>query len=251
MMNIVILMAGRGQRFQSCGYASPKMLLAASDGQPMLWYAVRGLHHLPQPKRWIFIVLSEHLIHHSLLSRIAEIAIDEPLAVVSLDGLRNGPLMSALASKGVVPSDEPVIFHNCDTYIQCDVELLHDLLTRDSIDGVIPVFNSQSRSLSYAKVNEAGVVIEMTEKVPVPPYLASSGTYAFARAATFFDIVDRIGDQDGELFFSTLYKPLFESGYQTVPLKLQNAISMGTPKEFMEFNKRLQDQSTTDHAGAI
>ena len=64
MLNIVVPMAGRGQRFAEAGYSVPKPLIPI-HGQPMTRVVIGNLRPT-RLHRFIFLILREHAEKHGL-----------------------------------------------------------------------------------------------------------------------------------------------------------------------------------------
>ena len=61
-MQLVVPMAGLGQRFADVGYALPKPLIPV-DGVPMI---VRAVEDLPETERHVFVVHPHHVQQHGI-----------------------------------------------------------------------------------------------------------------------------------------------------------------------------------------
>ena len=109
-MNILIPMAGEGQRFSSVGYQCPKPLIEI-EGETMIQYAIRTLGI---PGRYIFIVRKYeneefNRKHHNVLKMISSESI-----IIEIDYLTEGPACTCLLAEKYIDNDDSLVIANCD-----------------------------------------------------------------------------------------------------------------------------------------
>jgi len=95
MLNIVVPMAGRGQRFKEVGYDLPKPLIPI-HGVPMIKVVIDNVRPRT-PHRFVFIVLREHLQPLQPAGVVAAVA--PGAGIVALDGVTEGAACTVLQAR--------------------------------------------------------------------------------------------------------------------------------------------------------
>ncbi len=138
-MQIVVPMAGAGQRYTDAGYTTPKPLILVA-GVPMV---VRAVRDLPDASKVVFVCQEAHVEEH---------AIDEVLRcyfptceIVTTDGLTAGQACTVrLAADALDPTDT-VTVAACDNTHVYDAERLMALLYVERCDGVVWTYRREPR----------------------------------------------------------------------------------------------------------
>ena len=113
MLNIVVPMAGRGQRFVDAGYADPKPLIQV-HGTPMIELVIRNLRPT-RPHRFTFIVQEDHLHRYDLKRRLREWC--RGANVVALQEVSEGAACTVLKARDTIASDAPLMIANSDQWV--------------------------------------------------------------------------------------------------------------------------------------
>jgi dTDP-glucose pyrophosphorylase len=232
-MNIVIPMAGRGQRFAEAGFSVPKPLIPV-HGRPMYAWAVESLP-LDLARRLIFICLQEHIEMAGLGADIrARFAMRAPV-ILTLDDVTEGQACTVLAAAELVDSDDPLIIYNADTWCRSRIdERLRSL--SEAVDGVVGVFRAPGGHWSFAKVDPSGRVREMAEKRRISDW-AATGLYHFARGHDFIDHAEAMINADdrinGEFYVAPVYNRMIANGANVIVDEALDVVVFGTPEELL------------------
>lgn len=238
-MIVVIPMAGRGTRFQGEGYDRPKPLLDI-EGKLMLWHAFQSLRDVTYTKL-VFIALREHEVQYKLSTLIRD-QITPSFELVLLDAVTPGQLCTVLAAAPYFRSGEGLLIAASDTYVKSDIG---NDIRRESRhwDGIISVVNLPGDQWSFARTNEAGDVVEVSEKVRISDY-ASTGLYYFSDSGYFHELAAAMvaGNERtrGEFYVMPLYNKYLQAGRK---LRLSHASEMwdmGTPEAKVRFEQHLR-----------
>jgi hypothetical protein len=148
--------------------------------------------------------------------------------VVTIPGITDGAMLSALAGILMVPDDTPVIVDLAD--IMFDAPDLEAITFDDRLGAIIPSFKSQEPIYSYLVI-ENGVVTQAAEKRVISDN-ASAGVYIFRdRKAYLTAVVHSITHRD-ELRFKNIYfvcpmaNGLIAAGYSVTSPSVENVISI-------------------------
>lgn len=230
---IVVPMAGRGQRFVDAGYDRPKPMIDVL-GRPMLTWALEGLP-LTEAARTVFLCLGDHL-DDGLGEVIAQQYKAIRHEVIRVDAPTQGQACTVLLARDFI-GDGPLLIHNVDTYVESDIA--EDLRTLvPECDGFLQVFRGEGDHWSFARTDERGRVVEVTEKRRVSEW-CSTGTYCFSRGSDFVAAADAMIAADdrtnGEFYVAPVYQRLIERGAEIRISQISRIEPMGTPAELDRF----------------
>jgi len=235
---VVIPMAGRGSRFSDSQPLTPKPLIPVA-GRPIVAHALDSLSGLC-PKRIVFVALREHESRFAVSTLLRNLS-GPNAEVVLLDSVTEGQLCTVLAARKFIDPAERLLIASSDTYVVSD--LASDIANCDpTCHGLISVANAPGDQWSFARVDEAGDVVEVAEKIRVSDY-ASTGLYYFSRASEFLEIADAIVQNrektKDEYYVMPVYGKYVERGWR-VRLSLARAMwDMGTPEALGVFERYL------------
>ena len=238
-MNVVIPMAGRGQRFVDAGYTDPKPLIDVL-GRPMYSWATDCIP-LDHCSRLVFVVLAEHLDRYPLGDDIATRYAAHDPQVVALDGVTDGQLCTVLEAADELDPDAPLVGYNADTTFESPTIPANLPRLGGELDGLIGVFEAPGDHWSFARLHDDGRVVETAEKVRISPY-ATTGLYAFGTARRFVDEGRAmVADDDrarGEFYVAPLYNRLIAGGDVVAVDAATSVAALGTPDELVSFLNR-------------
>jgi NDP-sugar pyrophosphorylase family protein len=241
---LIIPMAGFGERFKKLGFVLPKSLIEINN-QPLLSYIDS---QFGSPRRKLFICNIEHLKNEifQMQSAINKLAPEGIIAAISPHKL--GPVYSIICAEDKIDDDLPTIVSYCDCLSLFDIKLLEKAISESEIDGMIFTYEgfhpNKIRSLNYAYVLEKeGYVTDVKEKESFTdePYLekASAGIYYFSSGKLLKKLCHNLYKNNlstnGEFFVSMLFKELIRKGNKIKSFKINNFISWGTPEDFLDY----------------
>ena len=230
-LNIVLPMAGRGQRFVDAGYDKPKPLIAVRD-RPMYAWATESLP-LERAARLVFVCLAEHTVELA-----ADIALrygeHEPI-VHPLAEVTAGQLATVLAARDHLEPNLPLVIYNADTVCR---GALAETDEGPSVDGRIGVFRAEGSHWSFARTDATGRVVETAEKRRISEW-ATTGLYYFGKTSTFLSYADEMIAADdrtrGEFFVAPLYNRMIAAGCDIRIDLAEEVWPLGTPAELQRF----------------
>jgi len=231
--NLLVPMAGRGQRFINEGYKVPKQLLHIKDKQ-LIDISLSSVE--TSECNLIFVVRDDQITNFQI-DKVLQNKYGDDVKIVVTDGLTDGSVCSCLLAEEYIDNDTPLVIHTLD--IQFFPVLKPDELFSQDDDGVLLTFKSNSSNYSYVSIDESGRAIKTAEKKVISPN-ACVGIYAFARGLDFCKYARKMIELDlrtnGEFYISPLYNLLIEDGLKITTSQVDKMHIFGTPKEF-EFYK--------------
>lgn len=231
-MKLIVPMAGQGLRFLNAGVKVPKPLVDVM-GQSMLNWAMKSIQGMI-PSQTIFIILKEHDREYGLANSLR--AQYPGATVITLDEVTEGQLATVLTAKSHFDAED-ILVANCDTYIVSN--LAEDIRTRaDDCTGIISVANMPGDRWSFARTDEMGRVVEVTEKVRISDH-ASTGLYYFSNGEQFVSVAEEIianrEKTKGEYYVIMVYQKYIERGWKVTISQASEMWDMGTPEALAKF----------------
>jgi len=235
-MNIVITMAGAGERFKKAGYDQPKFMLKAKGQTLFRWSMVSLENFLPLCERLIFIVREEDDAAGFITTELTNFQAPAPI-VLPLSQQTDGQATTALRAKTVWAADSPLLIYNIDTHV--DPQFIHPDMIRGA--GWIPCFRARGEHWSFVRLDPNGRAVEVQEKKRISEF-ASIGLYWFATGRLYerayeSHYIGRQGAALPERYIAPIYNDLIASGYEVTisDVPVQSVAVLGTPDELKVF----------------
>lgn len=236
MINVVIPMAGRGQRFVESGYDKPKPMIDVC-GVPMIERVIDSLTLKHGVCHFIFIALKEHL-ENGLQEYL-----EQKGTIIPLDIVTEGAACTTLMALPYINTANPLVIANCDQYLEWDFD---DFIEKSKDrDGSLVVFNSTNPHHSYAKVKK-GKVVEVAEKKVISDK-ACAGIYYFRHGSGYIDsavmMIAKNIRTNNEFYIAPAYNELIaELGDVSVyEVDVNKKHMLGTPYELEIFLDKVEN----------
>lgn len=230
-LQIVIPMAGRGQRFRDAGYDRPKPLIDV-DGMPMAW---RVLSNLPYGGSTpLLLALEEHRaeLGEETVRRLHEMA-EAPKCFCWIGAVTQGAACTVLLAENYV-DDDPLLIANCDQWLDWSPEHFADFVRRDGCDGAAVTFRASGPKWSYADVREDGTIAAIAEKMPISND-GTTGLYYWRRAEDCFRSIKRMMEKglttNGEYYIAPSFNEMILDGARIIAYPVPRMWGMGTPDD--------------------
>ncbi len=233
-MQIVIPMAGRGDRFIRAGYTKIKPLIEV-DGAPMIQHVIRLF---PGETDFVFICARDHLETTSLANVLEESAPQGK--IVPIDPHKNGPVYSVLQAAAYIDDGKPTILNYCDFSVYWNYEHFRTSMQEQGCGGCITAYKGfHPHSLGpnlYGYLREKDRrLLEIREKHCFTDNrmneYASAGTYYFRSGALikryFRAALEANLAVQGELFASLPYNLMVADGLDVSCLRTRTFSAMG------------------------
>lgn len=230
-MQIIITMAGFGNRFRDAGYDVPKYQIPV-HGVPLFdWSLVSLSRFFPYVTRTVFIVRRADGAGDWILARATALGVPAPI-LVELDAPTRGQADSALLAAPHLETDQPVLIYNIDTFTE--PASLDPSRVRGR--GWIPCFPAAGESWSFVKADATGKALEVREKTRISDH-ATIGLYYFASFQLFKAAVAGTygggATEKGETYVAPVYNWLIEKGHDVFidDLPLHAVRCLGVPAD--------------------
>lgn len=231
-MVAIIPMAGRGSRYSSQGYSTPKPLIEVA-GKPMVLWALKSLDQAVFSK-YVVVALREHEEQFQV-SALLKANIQTPLEFVWLNNVTEGQLCTVLEARHLLLPQEEVLVASSDTLVESDIG---NDIQRTHHHGLISVADLPGEQWSFARTDAQGNVVEVAEKKKISNH-ASTGLYYFKKAADLIrfglEIIDRKETTRGEYYLIPVYQKLINAGLSVGISQARAMWDMGTPQAKQQF----------------
>ena len=239
MLQIVIPLAGRAERFQERGYTFPKPLIEIGK-ESMIEVVLRNLAP-PVPHRFVFICRKEHLTKFYLGDMLRLLA--PGCGIIPLENETAGALCSGLLAVDDIAPDSELLIANGDQFISSDLSGYYAACREPGVDGCILTFSATHPRWSFVKTDADGRVTAVAEKRPISRQ-ATVGLYYFRSAGNFFKAAESMVSKGlttaGQFFVAPVYNELILAGQRVIAHHLPDGTmhSLGTPEDLEDFVQR-------------
>jgi dTDP-glucose pyrophosphorylase len=231
-INLLLPIAGNGQRFVDGGYQLPKPLIL-TNGKRIVDRSLEsveiGVCNL------IFIVRKEHIEKFSIDKILKETYND--CSIITVDYLTDGALSTCLLAKEYINNNEPLVIFTPDCYFEPKI----DPSTIDKkYDGMVCVFNSSSDAHSYVQLDSDNEFVIKTAEKEVISNMAIGGLYYFKTGKMFVDHAEYMIENNirtkNEFYIAPVYNLLIEQNYKIGIDKNTRHDILGTPNDLEKIN---------------
>lgn len=239
MINIVIPIAGKAQRFIDRGFSAPKPLIMVQDKHMIDW-AMDAINCVGC--RLIFLVRNDHINSYAIdkiLKNKFETDVTK-VEIVVVDKITQGTLCTCLLAHDLINNNDPLFIYTPDVYFEPKFDPIKIVNSRD--DGFLLCFKANSPAHSYAAVSEDTWGVIKTAEKEVISNNAAVGVYYFKKGKTFIKYAEEMVRTNmtvnSEFYVCPIYNLMIRDGCK-VGLELINKMHvLGTPDDLKFFTKR-------------
>lgn len=246
-MQVVIPMAGFGERFRRAGYTVPKPLVQV-EGRPMIAHVV---DLFPGADRVLFLCSQEHLDTPAWRMRELLLSLHPNAEVVGVPEHRRGPVYTLLAGIAHVDLDADVLVSVCDLNFAWDFAHFRRWVAESGADGCVVAYRGFHphflTSVHYAFLRHEGAwATDIQEKSaftsdPVGnEEFCSNGVYWFRTGHMMRSWCEVVADDPslaiaGEHYVSQPYQPMIAAGLDVAIYEIQHYLQWGNPVDLEEY----------------
>jgi len=243
-INIILCLAGKGQRFVDQGYKTPKFLLCDKFNQrTILSLIIRNLATSGVKKFFLFFNKKhqkwEDQIKHSI-GEYSHLNINY-FFIKDTSGQAETAYKAAqiIQKQKLLSPSDPIGFHNGDTILfNRDLNSIIKKLNQ-GYQGAIDTFHARSNAYSYVKISKEGTIKEMQEKKVISS-MASTGLYIFKSYETLLSYYKKTVFLKQEKYISEIYQTMIKQKLKIFNLhssSKNDTLILGTPCEYEKWIK--------------
>ncbi len=235
-IQLVIPMAGKGQRFVDAGYSQLKPLLPI-HGIPMISVVVRNLYSSLLSN---VILICQRDTFENINLRDSLNWLDIPLTVLCVDEITEGPAETVRVARLAIKENKPLVIANSDQFLACNLDEFYEACLERESGGVVLTMIDSDPKWSYARVDSDNKIIEIREKQVISEH-ATVGVYGFSSARVAWDAFEKMREvndrTNGEFYVAPSYNYISDRDSKIVSLGKINEImhGMGTPEDYRSF----------------
>ena len=253
-MQIIIPMAGTGERFKKAGYKEPKPLIEV-DGKPMIEHVV---NLFPGESNFLFICNRAH-IEATDLGAVLERTAPEGV-VCAVDPAKKGPAYAIIKAEHYIRDDEPVIVSYCDFSLVWDYRDFLATIKKKDPDSAAVCYTGFHPHLMGESLY-AGVradkdlnALEVREKhsfhLDKKQTWHQAGLFYFKTGALLKKYAAHVVDNgivcNGEHYISLLFNPMIADSLSSIVYGAEHFCQWGTPEDLRDYNMWM---TIIDHCG--
>lgn len=247
-MKIVMPMAGRGSRFTKVGIVKPKPLIEVL-GKTLVEWSIEGMRQTypaVTDSDFVFICHADHERDFQI-SQILRGLTGPSATVLFTPVVTEGAACTVLLAKETIDPEEDMLMVDADHFVICpELIKIKEEARRKDWGGIIPVIERNAPHYSYARLDEAGNVVETREKQVISNHAAVM--YYFTKWRYFVSAAEAMVAQNirynNEFYMCPVYNEVIAQGkiVRTVPTQL--ALHLGTPEELEYFATHVPGEYT-------
>jgi dTDP-glucose pyrophosphorylase len=232
-MNLLMPMAGAGQRFADAGFTQPKPFIEV-DGLPMF---KRAWNDLPGAEKNIFI--TRYTIPHDLLP--------EETVTINLDHITEGQAATCLLAKQYINNDEELVIGACDNGLLYDSELFNQ--KKQEYDALVFTFRhtytvaEKPQQYGWVRVNgEIATGVSCKKPISETPMEddAITGAFWFKKGSDFVKAAENMMAANrrinNEFYVDECINDLVALGARVGVFRVNKYICWGTPADWHTYH---------------
>jgi len=231
-LNVLIPMAGAGQRFVDAGYSFPKPLIDI-NGKPMIQMVVESLNI---KAHYIYVVNQEHYHKYNLLHFLN--LLTPGCDIIKADCLTDGAARTTLLAKDLINNKNNLLIANSDQLISWNSNEVMYSFDNDEIDGGILVFKNSHPKWSYASLDENSFVKEVAEKKVISD-LATVGIYFWKYGSDYVKYAEQMIAKEiktnGEYYVCPVFNEAILDGKKIKVKMIEEMHGLGTPEDLNNY----------------
>ncbi len=237
MINILIVMGGKGQRFKNAGYAITKPLINI-NGQPMI---KRVINNLNIAGRFIFIISEEDEKQYNISNQLLEYTKgNQCVIIVENSSKRQGAASACLLAKPYINNSNQLLIANSDQLLEWSSDdFLQKMKDKNANGGILTFASDNTNNWGFVKLKEnSDLVTEVAEKIPIS-HRASVGLFYFKYGRDFVKGAESMIRKDirtnNEFYVAPVFNELISEGSKIYEYPVDKFISLGTPEELSKY----------------
>ncbi|MCY9517978.1 glycosyltransferase family protein [Paenibacillus apiarius] len=254
-MNIVIPMAGAGQRFVDAGYtthkpAIPTIYRGTGEEIPMVVCATKDLPDVLEDGRNVTFI---DRTFHKNDGVEEEILKHYPKAnFITVEHLTEGQACTCMLAKDIINNDDELLIAGCDNGMMMNPEQFNKL--RQECDVIVFTYRNNEAVLAnpnaygWVKVNANNKILELSIKkaisdTPIEDH-AIVATFWFKKGSMFIEATERMiaaNDRiNNEFYVDETIKHILDLGYDARVFEIDRYIGWGTPKDYEDYTNTIK-----------
>ncbi len=236
MINVVIPMAGRGQRFLDKGISTPKPLIEI-DSKPFIEHVIDSVSF--EKANFYFLIREKHLIENNFDEIFKKKKIKYKIIPVSKD--TEGAACTVLLGTKEMNNDFPLIVKDCDQIMNWSKKNFLEFVNRKKIDGTLVTVPTKNPGFSYVELLDDMSTVSRTREKEIVSSFGNTGCYYFSKTQEYEYYANLMIKKNirvkNEFYISQVYNEYILDNKKIVHYPIAEIFSINTPTE-LENNKK-------------
>lgn len=252
-MNILIPMAGEGNRFIAEGYTTPKPLIKTFDISskkelPMIICAANNLPGVDDENNKLIFVDRKHHKEQGIETVIKNNFNNAKF--ITLDSLTDGQASTCLKAKDEINNDEELLIGACDCGIQYNIDKFNDI--KKTCDAIVFTFKNNDavcenpNAYGWVKTNGDDVCcVSVKKQISNTPEndAAITGIFWFKHGKDFVQAAENMINSNkrinGEFYVDEVINFILELGLTVKSFDVDKYFCWGTPKDYEDYQNTI------------
>lgn len=230
MINIVVPMAGRGQRFLDEGILTPKPLIEI-DSQPFISHVIDCVSF--EKANFYFLIREQHLKDNSFDEIFKKKKINYKIIPVKQD--TEGAACTVLLGTKEMNKDLPLIVKDCDQIMNWSKENFLEFVNRKKIDGILVTVPTKNPGFSYVELSDNMRNVIRTKEKDIVSSFGNTGCYYFNKTLDFEYYANLMITKNirvkNEFYLSQVYNEYILDNKKIIHYPIAEIFSINTPTE--------------------
>ena len=237
MINIVVPMAGRGQRFLDKGISTPKPLIEVNS-KPFISHVIDSVSF--DDANFYFLIRGQHLKENNFNEIFKKKKINYKIIPVNED--TEGAACTVLLGINEMNKDFPLIVKDCDQIMNWSKKNFLKFVNRKKADGTLVTVPTTNPGFSYVELfDDMSSVIRTKEKEVVSSF-GNTGCYYFQNTNEYEYYTNLMIKKNirvkNEFYVSQVYNEYILDNKKINHYPIPEIFSINTPEELKK-NKNL------------
>ena len=254
-MNILIPMAGEGQRFANAGYSVSKPCILTYDRRdgekkPMVVCATLDLPGVD--KDGANVIYVDRTFHKEDGTENTIQKYFQDATFITSDRLTEGQACTCMLAESRINSKEELLIAGCDNGMEFNLEKFNAM--RKNADCIVFTYRHDEsvlinpNAIGWMKVDEKGNILDTSIKkaisnTPMEDH-AVVATFWFRNGSIFIkatqDMMKKNDRINGEFYVDQTIKHILNSGYKAKVFEIDRYIGWGTPHDYELYQKTFE-----------
>lgn len=230
MINVVVPMAGKGQRFLDKGISTPKPLLKI-DTEPFISHVIDSVSF--EKANFYFLIREQHLKENNFDEIFQRKKIN--YKIISIDKETEGAACTVLLGVKEMNSDLPLIVKDCDQVMNWSQKNFLEFVSRKENDGVLVTVPTKNAGFSYVELLDDMSTVSRTKEKEVVSSFGNTGCYYFKKTAEYEYYANLMIKKNirvkNEFYVSQVYNEYILDGKKIIHYPIVEIFSINTPAE--------------------
>lgn len=254
-MNILIPMAGDGNRFKENGYVTPKPLLPTFDRKtkqelPMVICATKNLPGAEDERNTVIFIDRDFHKKQGVEDEIKKYW--KAAKFITLDKLTDGQAATCLMAKDIIDNDDELMIGPCDCGMNVNADEFNEL--KKTCDCVVFTFTGNDsvtqnpNAYGWMETDEAGNIIKASVKKAISQNPendpAVTAVFWFKHGKSFVKATeDMIAANDrinNEFYVDEVINFIKKNGLKAKIFKVDKYFCWGTPKDYEDYQNTVK-----------